>query len=93
MIWQFYFNGTDCEHVAAYNGKEYRLNCCDPKKRRLFIDDVEIDINNNEAGILCQEITNQRVRLDMIKRAEILEKATSSLKGESPIHVKFKIGE
>ena len=84
IIWRFAFNGTDCEHIAVHKGKKLRLNCCDPTNRRFFTDDKEIDIHiyNDVAGELCQEITKQRIRLEIKERAEVMEELNHWLNDE-----------
>ena len=82
LTWQFTFNGTDCEHSAVYGGKKLRLSCCDPKFRQLFIDDQEIGITNTDAGVLCNEVTKQRCRLDLIHRTTVIAELNQWLNGE-----------
>lgn len=83
LIWEHTFNGTDCEYVALYRNKEIRLNCCDPNHRRLLMDNLEIPFSNQAAGVLCNEITKQRIRLDLKERTEQLEELNHWLKEEN----------
>jgi len=62
LIWKTIDNTTDCEYIAEFESREFRLGC-NHRKSYFFIDNKPFPLHWRAKEVLCQLISQQRIRL------------------------------
>jgi hypothetical protein len=87
LRWERTVEKSDCQYIAMYGGREFRLNCCNQNNKifnpaALLVDGKRIDLPDDIINILCHRVPVSIGKQQLQENVETTEELVRFLRGK-----------